>query len=423
MASVTTKRWVLNGLGVAAAVSLASCGGGGDDCHDCFNPGPSNSSEVSYGLTVGDFTGNGLGCSVTTYSGCSVIETSVIDDGRQPNPGQLNVYLASGPNNFLNPTAVTTGNNPTYLVAADMDLNGLPDVVSANQQDGKLQVFLNGAGNTAGAFAAPVTLDSPGASQLAVADMNGDGLPDLISADFNVSLFQQTSPGVFANPIALYSGGANWVAAGDLDGDGFADVALTDNAGVNLVFRTGVNTYSSAVQIYQESSNVAAQGANIIAIRDVNGDGFNDLIITDPGPGGGNAPFVSVLLQDATHPGNFLAPVAYATTAGSQATSIEVQDIDGDGYPDIIIGGSTAITVLVNHGSSAPGTFFAKDDYAAPDSNQIALADVNGDGLPDIVTTTGVTHTLSNGVYLNSPGVLLQDPANIGFFKAVQDLP
>ena len=59
-------------------------------------------------------------------------------------------------------------------------------------------MFFNNTG-APGSFAAPVTLMSPGASQVAIGDMNGDGLPDLVSADFNVSLFLQTSPGTFAS--------------------------------------------------------------------------------------------------------------------------------------------------------------------------------------------------------------------------------
>jgi hypothetical protein len=69
--------------------------------------------------------------------------------------------------------------------------------------------------------------------------VNGDGLPDLVSADFNVSLFVQTSPGTFAAPISLYSGGANWVAVGDLNDDGAPDIALTDNVGVKVLMHTG----------------------------------------------------------------------------------------------------------------------------------------------------------------------------------------
>ena len=69
--------------------------------------------------------------------------------------------------------------------------------------------------------------------------MNGDGLLDLVSADYNVSLFMQTSPGTFAAPISLYTGGANWVALGDLNGDNAADVALTDAVGVKVLMNTG----------------------------------------------------------------------------------------------------------------------------------------------------------------------------------------
>ena len=114
--------------------------------------------------------------------------------------------------------------------------------------------------------------------------MNGDGLPDLISADFTVSLFIQSAPGVvaggpsgFASPVSLYSGGANWVAAGDLNHDGSPDIALTDSVGVKLLFHTGAanaTTFAAPVAIYNEMPTAAIIGANLIAIADVNGDGY-----------------------------------------------------------------------------------------------------------------------------------------------------
>jgi hypothetical protein len=162
-------------------------------------------------------------------------------------------------------------------------------------------------------------------------------------------------------------------------------------------------------------------GANLIAIADVNGDGYNDLIITDPGPAGGAAPFVAVLLQNAASPGTFAAPVTYATASGSRAQSIQVIDVNGDGLPDIVIGGSGAVSVLLNTPGSA-GTFAAASNYAVTNANQIAIADVNGDGLLDIVVATGATTTLANGVYTNQPGVLLQDSAARGTFMALQNL-
>jgi len=268
-------------------------------------------------------------------------------------------------------------------------------------------------------------LSSPGASQVAIGDLNGDGLPDLVSADYNVSLFLQTSPGTFAAPIPLYSGGANWVAVGDLNHDGMPDIALTDSVGVKLLMHTGVaaaTTYAAPVTIFTQTPNANVAGANLIAIADVNGDGLNDLIITDPGPTGGAAPTVSVLLQDAANPGQFLAPVSYATAAGSLAEDIVVTDVNGDGLKDIVIGGTASVDVLLQNPAAA-GTFLAAASYAVEDANQVAIADVNGDGLLDIVVATGVSHPMLNGVISNSPGVLLQSAAAPGTFTTLQDLP
>jgi hypothetical protein len=271
----------------------------------------------------------------------------------------------------------------------------------------------------------PLVLSSPGASQVAIADMNGDGLPDLISADYNVSLFLQTSPATFANPITLYSGGANWVAVGDLNDDGVPDVALTDNVGVKLLLHTGAagtTTYAAPVTVFTPSANADVIGANLIAIADVNGDGLKDLIITDPGPAGGAAPTVSVLLQNPASHGTFLAPVSYATAAGSQAQDIKVVDVNGDGLPDIVIGGSNAVSVLLQNPATA-GTFQAASNYTVQNANQLAIADVNGDGLVDIVIATGPSHPLVSGVTSNAPGVLLQVASAPGTFGALQALP
>jgi hypothetical protein len=409
------SRWtrgVLAGLGLASTLGLASCGG--DDCgNSCFSNTPLN--EISLGLVAGDFAGNGLS---------SVIQASIVNTGYPPNPGSLKTYLATAAGTYAAPLLSPTGNGPTYLAAADLNGDHLPDVVVANSQDGTLQLFFNSAGSP-GTFGTPVVLNSPGASQVAIADMNGDGLPDLVAADFNVSLFLQISPGVFGNATVLDTGGANWVAIGDLNHDGSPDVTISDYYGVKVAFHTGPagsNSYAVPTRVYTESGNAALYGANVVAVADVNGDGFDDLIITDPGPAGASAPFVAVMLQSSTSPGTFAAPVAYATAPGTVAQSLQVVDIDGDGLPDIIVGADQAVSVLLNT-TASPGSFGAATNYAAANTNQIAIADVNGDGLPDIITTSGVTHALVNNVYTNEPGVLLQDAAAPGTFTALQNLP
>jgi hypothetical protein len=390
-----------------AAPLLASCNDD-DDCCIGYTP-----VEVNKGLVAGNFSGNGH---------TSIVTTSTVLYGGPYNPGNLKAfYSVDGGTAFSDAVLTGDGNDPLYLASADLNGDGLPDVVSASFNDGSLNVFYSTPNQQS--FSTTVTLNSPGASQVAIGDMNGDGIPDLVSADFNVSLFVQTSPGVFAAPVGLYSAGANWVAVGDLNHDGSLDVALTDAVGVKVLFHTGAassTTYAAPVTVFTQTLNDFVQGANIIAIADVNGDGFEDLIITDPGPSGGGAPTVNVLLQNAAAPGTFLAAVAYATPPQNLALSIVVTDVNGDGHPDIVIGGSNQVTVLLQDAAN-PGTFLAATSHAARHSSEIAVADVNGDGLPDIIVNEGPLQSLVNGVLTNpTPGVLFQSASAPGTFGAVQ---
>ena len=404
------RPWAL----LAVVAGLSSCGGD-DYCGNCYIPPSSYTPyQVSYGLVAGNFTGNGF---------TSIVETNTVKSGTAPYPGNLAAYLSTGAGAYAAPVFSSAGDNPLYLASADINGDHLPDIVSASFEDGSLSVFFNDAASP-GTFNAPLVLSSPGASQVAIADMNGDGMPDLISADYNVSLFLQTSPGTFAAPVPLYTGGANWVAVGDLNGDGAPDVALTDNLGVHVLFHTGAaaaTSYAAPVTVYIEPGT-SIPGANLIAISDLTNNGLNDLVITDPGPPGGASPAVLVLMQDPANHGQFLAPVSYATATNSFARSIVVTDVNGDGLPDIVIGGDNGVSVLLQN-AAAPGTFLAANNYPVAYANQIAIADVNGDGLVDIVVSSGPTQPTVGGVISNHPGVLLQVAGAPGTFGAVQDLP
>jgi hypothetical protein len=395
----------------AAALLLTSCDDdNGYGCGNCSTP----PGEVSLGLVAGNFNGNGH---------TSIIATSTVLYQPSFNPGSLKSYLSTGAGTFGAPTLTPAGDNPLYLASADLKGGNLLDVVSASYDDGTLSVFFSNSA-APGTFGAPVVLSSPGASQVAIGDMNGDGLQDLVSADFNVSLFLQTSPGTFAGPVSLYPGGANWVAVGDLNGDRQPDVALADAVGVKVLFHTGAAssvTYAAPVSVFTQSVNPGIRGANLIAIADVNGDGLNDLVITDPGPYG-SPPTVNILLQSAAHPGTFLSPVTYQLPGNSVPESIVVADVNADGHPDILVGGSTALSVFLQI-AAAPGTFSAATNYGVTQATEIAVADVNGDGLVDIVVPIGVSHPIVSGIVTDNPGVLLQAAGAPGTFGSVQDLP
>jgi hypothetical protein len=395
-----------------ACVLLASCD---DQTFGCFGCGHVTPTEFSAGVVSADFNGDGF---------ADVVALSTVLPPVSASPSNIKAYLSSAAGVFSAPVATADGFKPLYLAAADLNGDGLIDLVSASFDDGALNVFFNNKASP-GTFNPAVALNSPGASQVAIADMNGDGLPDLVSADFNVSLFVQTSAGTFAAPISLYSGGANWVALGDLNGDGATDIALTDSVGVKVLVHTGAasaTTFAAPVTVFTQSPNFNVVGANIIAIADVNGDGLNDLLITDPGPTGGMSPAVYVLLQDPANHGTFQNPVAYAIAAQDLPQSIVVKDLEGTGKLDIVIGAHQSVTVLL-HDPANPGKFLPASIYPAAGADEIAVADINGDGKLDIVVSNGVTYPMQGGVSTTHPGVLLQSATAPGTFGVLQDLP
>jgi FG-GAP-like repeat len=397
---------------VFSALLVSSCN---DYHHGCYGCGYFPPTEFSNGVVSADFNGDGF---------ADVIALSTVQPPVSAIPSNIKAYISTAAGVFAAPVSSADGFNPLFIASADLNGDGLMDVVTASFDDGVLGVFFNNK-SLPGTFNPALVLNSPGASQIAIADMNGDGLPDLVSADFNVSLFVQSSPGTFAAPVSLYAGGANWIALGDLNGDGAADVALTDNVGVKVLMHTGAassTTFAAPVSVFTQSPNANVVGGNIIAIADVDGDGLNDLVITDPGPTGGMSTAAFVLIQNPASHGSFLTPVGYSIATQDRPKSILLRDLQGSGKLDIVIGGQKFVTVLL-HDPAKPGKFLPASVYPAAGANEIAVADINGDGKLDIVVSNGVTFPMQGGVATTHPGVLLQSTTTPGTFGALQDLP
>ena len=265
---------------------------------------------------------------------------------------------------------------------------------------------------------------------LGVADFNGDGKPDVATVSWyrhdvagNIALYlHDTAASTYGAPLLTPNGVApSTLTVADINGDGYPDLVTSSNDGgfVSIVLNSGDGHGTFGAPSY-----LASQGATGVAVGDLNGDGLPDLVIADPGPTGGGAPVLSVLLNDPAHPGQFLPAINSPLPPQTNEFSIKVADLNGDGLPDILVGGDSTLSVFLQQ-PGATTSFAAPATYALPGVRafQVEVADVNGDGLPDVLTTSGPTQTLSNGVLLTRPGVLYQDPSHPGTFGALTDLP
>jgi len=273
--------------------------------------------------------------------------------------------------------------------APTIRLPGLIDIVLANKDNNTASVLLGEGG---GVFAAPVDYAvglQP--DSVAVGDVNGDGFLDIVASsggtaginpgDNTVTVLLGNTSGTFTaasgSPISLGTGTQPYgVAVADLNGDGFADIVTANyaNSTLSILKSNGNGTFQSPVPI----ALTAGANPGFIELADVNGDGKPDIIESNFGTG-----TVGVSLNDGH--GGFSAPTY--TNAGSGPAGMAVGDINGDGFPDIVVGNVTdgTVSVLLNdrHGGFTAQTPVLLASGAIPFS--VALGDLNGDGKLDMV--------------------------------------
>jgi hypothetical protein len=328
---------------------------------------------------------------------------------------------------FSEEQAYAAGGMPTGVGVGDFNGDGKPDLVLANYRSGSVQLFLN-RGN--GIFRAAVSFPLPKGSNpqdLAVADFNRDGHPDVAAVtqdEDRIDVLLGNGKGGF-EPAVSYrvSGPQEYVrprglVAGDFDGDGKLDLATVDSNGVSgtasVLFGDGKGHFGPGMHV------PAADGqAHVfeLAAGDLDGDGRDDLVVLqDPGS-------ASVMLGQKGR--KFSAPMPVAT--GETPRAAAIADMDGDGKKDLVVGncGDNSVSVLQGLGD---GTFAPPHRYSTQLNGvgvcplAVAVADFDGDGKLDIAVANGGTVTPEAGgrpaVFDHTLTILLAQPG--GGYKATR---
>lgn len=364
-AAMTATAVLACGAGTAVAVAAPS-----------FAPSPA-STRTSQSDTDANFTavaaaprksdettGSVAVASFRTISGTDTARALVLQGGSR---GSDDIFKSA--------TELLAGPGRAKDIAyGDVDGDGRRDI-ALTLNNSTTQIRLDKA---SGFVTAPAVSGTGATQQLA--DVNGDGRADLVSADYQaVAVRLSLGDGTFGAPttVGVSSSGVPAIAAADLDGDGRADVLAGDGPTAQLFLGKATGPAIGT----PTTVTIAGRGTTVrnFAVSDLDREGNNDIVALL-----GDQRISTVL--HATLNGPFAAPVISASPVGPTglgSTAVALADLDGDDHADLVTSGSDGEVRLSVYTTAA--RFAAPIDLAAAGSGAaVAIAELTADGRADI---------------------------------------
>jgi hypothetical protein len=281
------------------------------------------------------------------------------------------ISIATNQANFGTAATVNVGPFPTFVTIADMNNDGRPDIIAANYGDLTVSIITN-AGN--GRFAVSST-PLAGMFYVTTNDVNNDGKMDLVgvTAGSRVSILTNNGAGGFPNITQIVVGPTpHCLVPIDVNLDGKMDL-VTANYEMNalvVLTNNGSGTFTIA------TTNATGGNPWFVTKADVNNDGKIELI---------SANVLTNTLSVLTNNGNNGFGVSATYSVGASPLCVLAVDVNGDNKVDLVTANANggSLTVLTNNGN---GIFvLASSPAVSGQPYSVTAADVTGDGKPDLI--------------------------------------
>ena len=288
----------------------------------------------------------------------------------------------------------TSADGANSVFAADMDGDGDMDIVSSSANDNTIAWYENDGNANPTWAAADIATSANSAKSVFVADMDGDGDMDILSASYNdntIAWYENNGaadPTWTATDIATSAAGALSVYAADMDGDGDMDIVsagFSDNT-IAWYENNGAADPTWAAADIATSAN----GAAGVFAADMDGDGDMDIVSASSNDN-------TIAWYENNGAADPTWTAADIVTNAGFARDIHAADLDGDGDMDIVSAdfGDNTIAWYENNGAADPTWTAANIVTNANAPHSVFVADMDGDGDMDIVSADSGDNTIA----------------------------